>query len=70
MHKEKLTVTKNGVEIYDYKNPASHSFFISLFVRAGSMHERESGITHLLEHAAIRNVAALMLATSKPKSWK
>ncbi len=60
MHKEKLTVTKNGVEIYDYKNPASHSFFISLFVRAGSMHERESGITHLLEHAAIRNVASLM----------
>ena len=26
MHKEKLTVTKNGVEIYDYKNPASHSY--------------------------------------------
>ncbi len=60
MHKERITVTSSGVEIYDYKNPASHSFFISLFVRAGSMHESEGGITHFLEHTAIRNVAALM----------
>lgn len=60
MQKEMRRVTKNGIEIYDYKNPASHGFFISLFVRAGSMHESEAGITHFLEHAAIRNVGAAM----------
>lgn len=60
MQKEKLSITKNNVKIYDYKNPASHSFFISLFVRAGSMHESEAGITHFLEHTAIRNVAKVM----------
>ena len=60
MQKEKLTVTKNGVNIYDYKNPAAHSFFISLFVRAGSMHESDAGITHFLEHVAVRNVAKVM----------
>ncbi len=60
MQKENLRITKNGVKIYDYKNPASHSFFISLFVRAGSMHESEPGITHFLEHTAIRNVAKVM----------
>lgn len=60
MQKEKLRITNNGVKIYDYNNPSSHSFFISLFVRAGSMHESESGITHFLEHALIRNVAKVM----------
>ncbi len=60
MQKENLRITKNSVKIYDYKNPSSHSFFISLFVRAGSMHESEAGITHFLEHTAIRNVAKLM----------
>ena len=60
MFKEQSRVTKNGVTIYDYKNPALHSFYISLFIRAGSMHEEISGITHFFEHAAIRNVGALM----------
>ena len=60
MQKETLKVTKNGVEIYGYKNPESHSFFLSLFVRAGSIHESVQGITHLFEHVAIRNVARLM----------
>ena len=60
MFKEQSRVTKNGVSIYDYKNPNINSFYISLFIRAGSMHEEMSGITHFFEHAAIRNVGALM----------
>ena len=50
--------SKNGVNIYVYKNPAHHGFYISLFVRSGSMYERgeEQGITHFLEHTLIRNV--------------
>lgn len=60
MHKEKCSVTKNGIEIFDYKNPSCHGFHISLFLRAGSMHESEPGITHFLEHVAIRNVSCVM----------
>ena len=57
---EQKRITKNGVEIFSYKNPNLHGFYISLFLRAGSMFEETSGITHFLEHAAIRNVGALM----------
>ena len=59
---ERLYVTKNGIKIYSYRNEHAHSFFVSMFLRAGSMFEREedSGITHFLEHVAIRNVNALM----------
>ncbi len=55
---EKNTVAKNGIPIYSYPNPAQNSFFISLFLRSGSMYEsaEESGITHFLEHIAIRNI--------------
>ena len=55
---EEKRISKNGVEIYTYKNDSLHSFFISLFVRAGSVYERggDLGITHFLEHVAIRNV--------------
>ena len=59
---EKRYLTKNGIEIYGYKNPSQHGFFISLFLRAGSMYESEkdNGITHFLEHVAIRNVNKTM----------
>ena len=60
MFKEQKRTTKNGVEIYDYKNPNVNGFYISLFLRAGSMHESHSGITHFLEHASIRNVNCMM----------
>lgn len=62
MEKERCITAKNGIKIYGYKNPELHSFFISLFVRAGSMYEAEgeAGITHFLEHVAIRNVNFLM----------
>ena len=58
MEKEREYTSKNGVKVYGYKNPALHSFYISLFVRAGMLYENESelGITHFLEHAIIRNV--------------
>ncbi|MBQ8321385.1 MAG: insulinase family protein [Clostridia bacterium] len=59
---EKQRTLKNGIELYSYENPSVHGFFISLFLKAGSMYEREdeSGITHFLEHVSIRNVNALM----------
>ncbi len=62
MEREEKRVLKNGIELYSYKNPGLHSFYISLFLRAGSMYEQESesGITHFLEHVAIRNVNASM----------
>ena len=53
---------ENGIMIYDCENAALHSFYISLFVKAGSMYEseRDNGITHFLEHAVIRNINTLM----------
>ena len=60
MYREEKITTQNGVDIFYYKNPSIHGFYISLFLRAGSMHEEISGITHFLEHAAIRNVGKLM----------
>ena len=53
--------TKNGVKIYAYKNTAQHGFYLSLFVKAGSMYESEDecGITHFFEHVAVRNVNAV-----------
>lgn len=58
---EKKRTAKNGIEIYEYKNPNLHGFFISLFLRAGSMYEKkgEEGITHFLEHVLVRNVNKL-----------
>ena len=55
---ERERTSKNGIKIYEYKNPALHGFFISLFLRAGCMYENEenSGITHFLEHILVRNV--------------
>ena len=60
MFREQKRTTNNGVEIYDYRNPGVHGFYISLFLRAGSIHEPHQGITHFLEHAAIRNVNEVM----------
>ncbi len=59
---ENKLIAKNGIPVYSYTNPSQHSFFISLFLRAGSMYESaaESGITHFLEHASIRNINFIM----------
>ena len=58
---EKRFTAKNGINVYGYKNPALHGFFISLFLRGGSMYEDdgECGITHFLEHILVRNVNKL-----------
>ena len=62
MEREISTVAKNGIKIYALKNPAVHGFSLSLFLLSGSMYEGEgeSGITHFLEHIAIRNVNEVM----------
>ena len=60
MYREEKIVTQNGVNIFYYKNPALHGFYISLYLPAGSMFEDHPGISHFLEHAAIRNVDTLM----------
>ncbi|MBQ7343284.1 MAG: insulinase family protein [Clostridia bacterium] len=59
---EKRIVAKNGIPVYSLTNENNHSFFISMFLKAGCMYEsaEENGITHFLEHAAIRNVNKLM----------
>ncbi len=55
-------ISRSKIEIYDMRNPALHGFYISLFLRAGVMYERadENGITHFFEHAAIRNINAML----------
>ena len=62
MERENTRIADNGVEIHSYRNPDVHGFYISLFLKAGCMYEdaRDVGITHFLEHVAIRNVNALM----------
>ena len=59
---EKQLTAKNGLSVYHYRQDTTHSFYISVFVRMGSMYETEknSGISHFLEHAIIRNINAHM----------
>ena len=59
---EEKRIAKNGIPVYSMTNSHSHGFFISMFLKAGCLYERddENGITHFLEHAAIRNVNKLM----------
>lgn len=59
---EEKRIAKNGIPVYSLTNKNNHSFFISMFLKAGCIYEseEESGITHFLEHAAIRNVNKLM----------
>ena len=58
---ERSLTAKNGVKIYSYKNPNLHGFYISLFLKGGSMYEEQGdeGITHFLEHVLVRNVNKL-----------
>ena len=62
---EQKVYTKGGIPVYIYDNKDSHSFFLSLFVKAGSIYESdtEAGITHFFEHVAIRNVNCNMGGT-------
>ena len=55
---EEMRKSKKGISVYSYQNSAHHGFYISLFVKSGSMYEaaENQGITHFLEHSLIRNV--------------
>ena len=59
---EEKRIAKNGIPVYSLTNKNNHSFFISMFLKAGCIYEseEENGITHFLEHAAIRNINKLM----------
>ena len=59
---EKSILTKNQIPLYSLTDPTKHSFFLSLYLRCGSMHESadSSGLTHLFEHISIRNINAVM----------
>ena len=60
--REEKRIAKNGIPIYSIPNPSNHSFYISMFLKSGTMYEMngECGITHFLEHAVIRNVNSIM----------
>ena len=62
MNNEREYITKNGIPIYVLDNPSQHGFFLSLFVKSGTLYESggECGITHFIEHVAIRNVNSIM----------
>ena len=55
---ERARACESGVMIYDCVNMSQGGFFISLFVKAGILYESDAewGITHFLEHIAIRNL--------------
>ena len=59
---EEKRIAVNGIPVYSLTNEHSHSFFISMFLKSGSIYEseKECGITHFLEHVAIRNINSLM----------
>ena len=59
---EQKRIAKNGIPLYSMTNEHSHGVYISMFLKSGVMYEGEDecGITHFLEHIAIRNVSSLM----------
>ncbi len=59
---ENKTITANQIEIFTYPNRHTHSFCLSLYVRAGALYEsdEENGITHFLEHVLFRNINCRM----------
>ncbi len=63
--REMAFCTPHGVHTYLFPNSALHSFCLSLYVRAGSMFEKEeeNGITHLCEHLVFRSVNRQMNGT-------
>lgn len=58
---EKFTA-KNNIDIFCYPNHNTHSFCLSLYIKAGALYEGdgENGITHFLEHIFFRNINRLM----------
>ena len=56
---KKKIETGNGPEIYWYPNCHTHSFCLSLYIRAGRIYEsgRDNGITHFMEHMVFRKAS-------------
>lgn len=50
--------SKNDIDIFYYPGRHTHSFCLSLFIKAGVLYEEEKqcGITHFLEHILFRNI--------------
>jgi len=59
---EKKQTTRNQIQIYHYPNPNTHSFCLSLYIKAGALYEadKDNGITHFWEHVLFRNINHLM----------
>lgn len=54
---EKSITASNGVNIYYYMQPNTHSVCLSLYVKAGTLYENTApGITHFLEHLHFRRL--------------
>lgn len=59
---EKKRTTENQIDIFYYPNRHTHSFCLSLYIKAGALYEsdEDNGITHFLEHILFRNINHLM----------
>lgn len=59
---EKKVTTKSKIPIYYYSNDHLHRFCITLYIKAGSMYEKNKnkGITHFWEHMIFRNINNLL----------
>ena len=55
---EKKLTTSDNLELFYYPNRATHSFCLSLYMKAGCIYESEkdNGITHFLEHLIFRSI--------------
>ena len=54
---EQRTTALNGINLYYYKQPNTHSICISLYVKTGTLYEDiNPGITHFLEHLHFRKL--------------
>ena len=59
---EKKFTSANNIDMFYYPNAHTHSFCLSLYIKAGVMYEEEkdNGITHFLEHIFFRNINHIM----------
>jgi predicted Zn-dependent peptidase len=54
---EQRITALNGVNIYYYMQPNTHSICLSLYIKAGTLYEDTApGITHFLEHLHFRRL--------------
>lgn len=55
---EKKLTTSYNMDLFYYPNRSTHSFCLSLYIKAGCIYESEkdNGITHFLEHLLFRSI--------------